>query len=122
MNYVNSLNSIMSYAVKQRETISNNISNQATPNFKAEVVNWNEKMNSVSALKTTNEKHIPVGGISDGKPYEVSINDQVEVNSDGNSVDLNKEMINMLKSNQVSSLSVQAINSHYEARGAARGK
>lgn len=112
----------MSYAVKQRETISNNISNQATPNFKADVVNWNEKMNSVSALKVTNEKHIPLGGVSTGKSYQVSVNDEVEVNSDGNSVDMNKEMINMLKSNQVSSLSVQAVNSHYEARGAARGK
>lgn len=122
MSYVNNLNSIMSFAVKQRETISNNISNQATPNFKAETVRWNEEMNKISSLKVTNERHIPLSGTSITNPYTVDVNTQTEVNSDGNNVDLNKEMIEMLKSNQISSLSIQAINSHYEASGAARGK
>ncbi|GAB6447680.1 MULTISPECIES: flagellar basal body rod protein FlgB [Bacillus cereus group] len=121
MSYVDDLSGVMSYSVRKRETISNNISNQTTPNYKAQVVRWNDALEGdANSLKVTNEGHIPLN--QNGEKFTIQSDNETEVRSDGNSVDLNKEIVEMMKNNQIFSLSLNALNSYYESMGAARGK
>lgn len=120
MGFVDRMSNIMDYSVRKREAITNNIANQATPNYKAEVVNWNEELNKALSLKTTNSGHIPLSQNSEN--FSIERDYSTEVNSDGNNVDMNNEIVEMMKNNQIYSMSLRAINFHYEAMGAARGK
>lgn len=123
MSYINDLGNFMNFSVKQRDTISNNISNQTTPGYKAKTVVWNEELQKGLSLNTTNDKHIPIGGSDEGsRDYKIIEDRSLEVNSDGNSVDLNKEMIEMFKNNQQMSMSLKALNNLYETKSAAKGR
>lgn len=119
MDYVGKLNKVMDFSVAQRDTISNNIANQNTPEYKAQRVRWNDTLNGSNDLKRTNEKHLAINGVN--RPFLTQIDNNAEVNSDGNSVDMNKEIVEMMKNNQIFSISVQALNSHRTAKSAARG-
>lgn len=121
MSFVDDINSIMTFSVRKREAISNNISNQTTPNYKAQVVSWNEALEgSEGNLKVTNKGHIPLE--QNAENFTIERDNETKVNSDGNNVDLNKEIVEMMKNNQLFSTSLNALNNYYEAMGAARGK
>lgn len=120
MSFIGQISSIMDYSVRKREAIANNISNQATPDYKAQSVKWNELLGQNSEMRLTNKGHISVN--DSGKSYTIGIDSSTQVNSDGNNVDSNKEILEMVKNNQLFSISLQALNEYYEASGAARGR
>lgn len=119
LDYTSQLNRIMDYSVAKRDTISNNIANQNTPNYKAQRVRWEDALNGSEGLRVTNSMHISSNKSEQG--YLTQIDNGVEVKSNGNSVDMNKEIVEMMKNNQVFSMAVQALNSNSKAKSAARG-
>ncbi|MFP3725748.1 flagellar basal body rod protein FlgB [Priestia filamentosa] len=120
MSFVDDINEIMTYSVRKRDAISNNISNESTPNYKAQVVKWNDTLNQEDGLRITNSGHIPLQ--ENFNNYTIETDNNTQVRSDGNNVDLNKEIVEMMKNNQMFSMSLNALNNYYEAMGAARGK
>lgn len=121
MSFIDDISGIMDYSVRKRDAISNNISNQATPNYKAQVVKWNDALTQQgNELKVTNKGHIPLQQSND--KFTIETDNETQVRSDGNNVDQNKEIVEMMKNNQLFSTSLNALNNYYEAMGAARGK
>ncbi|KGP73983.1 flagellar basal body rod protein FlgB [Pontibacillus yanchengensis] len=97
------LENSMNYASKKNQTITNNIANVDTPNFKSKNVVFKDvlasEVNSSIQTKRTNEKHIPFSS-SEGKSYKVVTNSNTSYNHNGNNVDMDKEMSDLAK-NQI---------------------
>jgi flagellar basal-body rod protein FlgB len=120
VSFIDQLSNVMTYSVAQRQAISNNISNESTPNYKAQTVSWNNALQNNGDLMITNPGHIPLE--QSGDNFSVSTDNTTKVNSDGNNVDLNKEIVSMMENNQLYSMSLTSMNDYYEALGAARGR
>lgn len=120
--YVNFLEKNMDVTSLKRNVISNNISNYNTPGFKASKVNFEHIFNNQNgiSLKTTNANHI-VGSITKNQPNIVQ-DLMTKERFDGNNVDLNVEMMDMLKNNSHHTKAVQAINKEFMLNRLALGK
>lgn len=124
----------MSYLVTKRNAVSNNIANANTPGYKAQDVTFVEQMENggqlykknTDDLQTnpmlyqTSDMHLPLA--SANNTYAKITNSSLVRNEDGNSVDTSKEMIDLLKTNQLYGISVEAINTQYAINQAARGR
>ncbi|KMT50809.1 flagellar basal body rod protein FlgB [Bacillus cytotoxicus] len=124
----------MNYLVTKRNTISSNISNANTPGYKAQDVIFSEQMQmsnelykkNASDLKTnsslyqTNKLHLPTANVKN--TYAKIQEKSMQVNKDGNSVDVTTEMLDLLKTNQLYGISINAINTQYTINQAARGR
>lgn len=124
----------MSYLVTKRNAISSNIANANTPGYKAQDVTFAEQMNAGNGLYKknpldlqrnrelyeTNEMHLPTANTKN--TYAKIQTDSMQTNKDGNSVDVTTEMTDLLKTNQLYGISVNAINTQYAINQAARGR
>lgn len=120
MSYVNSLKSVMDFSVAKREAISNNIANLNTPNFKTKDVSFVSPFEKRMEIFKTNKKHLDFN--SNEKGFVVNERTGTAVRTDGNNVDLNKEMVELMKNNSTFSLAIEALNKHSSMRSSARGK
>lgn len=89
----------------RQQTISNNISNINTPNYKSSKVVFEEKLNRALgkgkvSLRATKSNHIGIhNNISNIEPSVVK-NTNTKMNKNGNNVDIDLEMVN-LSANQI---------------------
>lgn len=102
-NTIQSLDNALSYSSLKQKTISNNIANADTPNYKAkEVVNkksFDKFLNSSISAYRTNQRHYDFSMQSSGQTETVT-QKNVQYNNNGNSVDVDKEM-SSLAANQI---------------------
>ncbi|MRH42253.1 flagellar basal body rod protein FlgB [Aquibacillus halophilus] len=101
---INTLERSLDYSSLKNQTISNNIANADTPNYKAKSVVFknvlgNEIENTFHA-KRTHPKHIPFQSSSDHSSYRVISDSSTTYNHNGNNVDIDKEMTELAK-NQI---------------------
>ncbi|GGE65606.1 flagellar basal body rod protein FlgB [Priestia taiwanensis] len=91
----------ISYSAIKQKTISQNISNADTPNYKASDVSFKDEFtNAISSMKANKSsiKHLDFS-TSSGNPYELTER-KGTYNHNGNNVDIDKEMA-MLAQNQI---------------------
>ncbi|MBM7571815.1 flagellar basal body rod protein FlgB [Aquibacillus albus] len=99
---IHNLEHSLDYASLKNQTISNNIANADTPNYKAKRVVFksvlaNELGNTFEA-KRTHPKHIPFqNGIV---PFQIVSDNNTTYNHNGNNVDIDKEMTELAE-NQI---------------------
>lgn len=97
------LESSMNYASLKNQTISNNIANVDTPNYKAKNVVFKDvlgdQMNKPFQAKRTHSKHIPFSS-GYNTPFNVVSRSNTSYNHNGNNVDIDKEMADLAK-NQI---------------------
>ncbi|MGJ7921954.1 flagellar basal body rod protein FlgB [Neobacillus sp. LXY-4] len=97
------LQNALDASVLRHNTISNNLANVNTPNYKPQKVIFEEILrgeisNYSFSGKLTNSKHIPFGNNSINKPY---VADQpFTMQNNGNGVDVDSEMSDLTK-NQI---------------------
>lgn len=120
-------NALDAYSLRQ-QTISHNIANVNTENFKAKTVSFENELKqalsqTVASLKTTNSKHF--GTTNSAVRVQASV-DQTKsstfMNLDGNNVDIDLEMANMAANQIQYNAMVQQIsntlsNYHYVIKG-----
>ncbi|PAB61278.1 flagellar basal body rod protein FlgB [Anaeromicrobium sediminis] len=119
---INILEKTLNASWARNKTISNNIANADTPNYKRETVEFesilkNELFKDGSiAGTTTNEKHIPINN----KFGVIGINHQTkkDMNStyrkDGNNVNIDVEMANLAKNTIKYNMIAQRISSDFK--------
>lgn len=109
--YMDYIESTMDLTTVKRNTISDNIANYNTPEYKAKKVDestmFQDTLNGV--LKGTNSKHITTNALMTSQPtiYEDSETSERE---DGNNVDLTVEMMDLIETQSQQSKAVQAFN------------
>src|SRR5699024_3425982 len=85
----------LDYASARNRTISNNISNVDTPNYKAKnVVFKNVLHNALTSsleAKRTHPKHIPFDNVSTAQSFRTVTQHNTMYNHNGNNVDIDKE-------------------------------
>ncbi|MFD2704813.1 flagellar basal body rod protein FlgB [Salibacterium lacus] len=91
-------------AATRQKTISDNISNVDTPNYKAKSAHFKHTLNEAMQndkiqAQQTNQQHIPFGGNGSDSIY-VSRDTSTMYNHNGNNVDIDKEMTDSAK-NQI---------------------
>ncbi|MGG2066250.1 MULTISPECIES: flagellar basal body rod protein FlgB [unclassified Bacillus (in: firmicutes)] len=134
LDFVSNVNRYMDYLVTKRNTVSNNISNANTPGFKAQDVDFSEQLansnglykkneldlQKSSPLYQTNPVHLPLS--NETNTYAKIRTNTLSNKEDGNSVDVTKEMVDLVKTNQLYGISINAINTQYTIDQAARGR
>lgn len=98
-NTISTLENAINYANTKQKVISQNIANVDTPNYKAKEVTFKDTLNQTMEAKLTNTRHIPFSASSSSSSKVVTRTD-VAYNSNGNSVDMDKEMTD-LATNQI---------------------
>lgn len=109
-NYIDFIEKNMDISALKRNVTADNIANFNTPNFKASEVTFDhmfEKGGSIG-LKRTGGHHLV--GTNENSSPTIFENVGAKERSDGNNVDLNVEMVEMIKNNSYYSKAVQAMN------------
>jgi flagellar basal-body rod protein FlgB len=92
-----SLENAIGYASQKQKVISDNIANVDTPNYKAKDVSFqnalSDAVNSQITTKITDPRDFSFD--TSAQPYAVTTQQNVDYNSNGNSVDIDKEMSDM---------------------------
>ncbi|MUK89921.1 flagellar basal body rod protein FlgB [Ornithinibacillus sp. L9] len=100
---IQSLEKSLDYASAKNQTISTNLANVDTPNYKTQDVVFknvlNDALSSNISAKQTNEKHMPFGD-NPHSSFKVVTNNNTNYNHNGNNVDVDKEMSELAK-NQI---------------------
>ncbi|WP_018660055.1 flagellar basal body rod protein FlgB [Heyndrickxia acidiproducens] len=94
-----SLENALQYASLRQKTISNNIANADTPNYKARDVRFKNLLQDSVQTEKTDPRHFDLSG-TDGSGSSIVTKPGVTYNNNGNSVDIDTEMSN-LASNQI---------------------
>ena len=98
---ISTLEQALNYASTKQKVISNNIANVDTPNFKAQDVSFkqvlNEKLESLT-VNRTDRRHFDFS-MKNNTSTNIYTNN-VSYNNSGNSVDIDKEMSNLV-TNQI---------------------
>jgi len=96
------LEKTLDYSSLRQKIIAQNIANADTPNYKARDVSFRSflegEMSSLP-MKVTDPKHLPKRS-SSGSRAVVTVNHNVRYNENGNSVDMDNEMVKMAE-NQI---------------------
>jgi flagellar basal-body rod protein FlgB len=104
----------------RNEAISENIANVDTPGYKKKTVAFEEFLNDAMESgikgKTTNKKHIPIGGsnIDDVSPKIIEDSKSSSYRLDGNNVDIENETVAMAKNTIQYNTLVQSLNGYYK--------
>jgi len=101
-------------AALRQKVIAQNIANLNTPNYKRSYVSFSEELSRARgrlSLKTTNPRHFPAPGVA-GKP-EVRVESSTSMRPDGNNVDLDREMLDMVTNQLYYNALVQKISDRY---------
>lgn len=101
---IRTLENSLDYATTKNRTISNNIANIDTPNYKAKDVVFknvlNEAISSSFTGKRTHPKHISFGTGTTNHSFQTITKSDTIYNHNGNNVDVDKEMAELAK-NQI---------------------
>ncbi|MFN2461299.1 MAG: flagellar basal body rod protein FlgB [Candidatus Velthaea sp.] len=100
---VGMLTNAMDGAAQSHSAIANNIANVNTPNFRRTDVSFKEALARTEAadaapdqlaMTTTNDRHIPVGGLQAPETFAVTatVDDTQRMRIDGSNVDVDQEM------------------------------
>lgn len=93
----------LNYASLKNQTISNNIANIDTPNYKAKKVAFQNvfktELNKTFQANRTHEKHVDFSSNSSGG-LKITQDNTTSYNHNGNNVDIDKEMTDLAK-NQI---------------------
>jgi flagellar basal-body rod protein FlgB len=102
-NTFNVLSQSLSYASLKNQTISNNIANVDTPNYKAQDVAFKDVLNAATTsfeAKRTHPKHLSFNNTNNWSSFQVVTRQNTTYNHNGNNVDIDKEMTELAK-NQI---------------------
>ncbi|MCP8968841.1 flagellar basal body rod protein FlgB [Ectobacillus ponti] len=127
-NFVGNMSNYMTYLTARRNVISNNVANANTPGYKAKDVTFIQQLEgdapaaagSKTAFYQTNPMHLPPS-LQGRSSYEV-VTKSGSAKQDGNGVDVTNEMVELVKTNQLYSISINALNTQFTIDQAARGK
>ncbi|MDC3416401.1 flagellar basal body rod protein FlgB [Aquibacillus salsiterrae] len=100
---VQQLERSLDFAALKNKTISNNIANADTPNYKAKQVVFKdvlENQRTSFEAKRTNPKHISFQQSNSSNSFKIVTNNSTTYNHNGNSVDIDKEMTDLAE-NQI---------------------
>jgi flagellar basal-body rod protein FlgB len=101
---IQTLEHSLDYASLKNQTISNNIANVDTPNYKAKEVAFksilDDKMQNSFQTKRTHQKHISFESNTNQSSFQIVTNKSTMYNHNGNNVDIDKEMAELAK-NQI---------------------
>lgn len=114
----------MDVSLLRREVISNNIANAETPNFKRTDVTFEASLSKAIASEgknslqmiMTDEKHIPADRTVDYKtikPRRV-LDYTTQADSNGNNVDIEKEMMDVVKNQMRYQLLTQSVSEQFQ--------
>ncbi|QEN03737.1 flagellar basal body rod protein FlgB [Thiospirochaeta perfilievii] len=114
----------MDVSLLRREVISNNIANAETPNFKRTDVTFEESLSKALAsegkntfkMTMTDERHIPADRTVDYKtikPRRV-LDYTTQSDSNGNNVDIEVEMMDVVKNQMRYQLLTQAVSEQFQ--------
>lgn len=120
--YLDFIEKNMDVASLKRNVISDNIANYNTPDFKATKVSFDHLFESSGDLSLKQSKSNHLSGTSERKEPVLYQDTQTKERVDGNNVDLNVEMIDMIKNNGYYNKAVQAINKEFYLLKTAIGK
>lgn len=96
--------------------ISSNIANAETPNYHAKKVDFEEAlsraldMDGMRGMSTSHGDHFTVGGGSAKVRPDIYENPEGEINNDGNTVDLEREMSNLAENTVMYKTALSLIN------------
>lgn len=106
----------LDYATVKQRVISNNIANVDTPNYKAKDVHFRalleQEMNRTFRVQLTNEKHIPIS-VSGYSPIQITTS-SVQYNHNGNSVDMDSEMVKLAENQIYYNAMVDRLNGKFQ--------
>ena len=101
----------------KQNVVSSNIANAETPGYKAKKLDFEQALSRAldiegkGAMSTTNKDHYPVGqGPIANVRADVYDNPDVDVNNDGNTVDIEREMASLAENSILYRAAVQLIN------------
>ncbi len=110
----------------RNETINKNLANVNTPNYKREIVSFEEHLDK-SRIKyidgfKTNERHIDIPKDSSSAPYGIKRDMSHSTREDGNNVNADVEAANQVKNTINYNAVVQRITSNFQTiKSAIRG-
>ena len=101
---IHTLGNSLAYATAKNQTISNNIANIDTPEYKAKDVVFKHMMNDVlersSKATRTHPKHVPFSDDTKHQSFQTIDKTNTMYNHNGNNVDIDSEMAALAK-NQI---------------------
>ncbi|WAA10708.1 flagellar basal body rod protein FlgB [Fervidibacillus albus] len=110
------LESSLDYSAVKQKVISNNIANVDTPNYKAKEVEFqavlDEEMAKTFEGNVTNEKHIPISPSNSNSIVITTPN--VQYNHNGNSVDMDLEMVKLAENQIYYNAIVERLNGKFQ--------
>lgn len=110
------LESSLDYSAVKQKVISNNIANVDTPNYKAKEVKFqavfDEEMAKTFEGNVTNEKHIPISPSNSNSIVITTPN--VQYNHNGNSVDMDLEMVKLAENQIYYNAIVERLNGKFQ--------
>lgn len=101
-------------AALRQQVIAQNIANLNTPGYKRSYVVFSEELSRAReklSLRTTNDRHLP-GKDAGGEP-RVQVERSTSRRSDGNNVDLDQEMLDLVTNQLRYNLLVQKVSDRY---------
>lgn len=120
--YMDFIEKNMDVATLKRNVISDNIANYNTPDFKASKVSFDHLFEKNGNLSLKQSKSSHLNGFHEAGTPVLYQDTETKERVDGNNVDLNVEMIDMIKNNSYYNKSVQAINKEFFLMKTAIGK
>ena len=101
---IHTLGNSLAYATAKNQTISNNIANIDTPDYKAKDVVFkhvmNDELERSSQARRTHPKHVPFSDDTKHQPFQTIDRINTMYNHNGNNVDIDSEMAALAK-NQI---------------------
>lgn len=109
----------------RNEALSNNIANVNTPNYIRQDVNFQDYLKAAMSKDTirgimTDPRHIPMNGTSDDEESASNVHFQITkdystsaLRSDGNNVDIDKEMAELAKNQILYNTFAEMINKNF---------
>ncbi|WP_429876346.1 flagellar basal body rod protein FlgB [Fictibacillus sp. NRS-1165] len=101
-------------AALRQETISDNLANINTPNYKAKKVQFQTELDGCLSAYRTSSRHIPFNQ-SSGQSMTVARDNSTMMNNNGNNVDLDKEMTDLAKNEILNQALVQRLNGKFNS-------
>lgn len=111
------LGASLNYRLLRHDVTAANIANAETPGFHAKKVDFEDALaravdlDGMNALTTSDPEHFAMGSSAVGKErIEVEDNPEADVNPDGNTVNLDKELTNLAENSTLYKAALSLIN------------
>lgn len=101
-------------ALKQR-VITNNIANSSTPNYKARQVTFQNEFQAQLKSYKSDARHIGFQGETSDGSFSVQTDQRSSMGTNGNNVDVDKEMAELAKNQILNQALVQRINGKFNS-------